>query len=80
MAATHLWVVRPSTAGCTVSHAETADTSVPCLLFCHPTGGEIFDQIIRSGYMSEKVAAEKTGQLLSFLAHSHSKHVIHRWV
>lgn len=42
-------------------------------------GGEIFDQIIRSGYMSEKVAAEKTGQLLSFLAHAHSKHVIHRW-
>lgn len=41
-------------------------------------GGEIFDQIIRSGYMSEKVAAEKAGQLLSFLAHAHSKHVIHR--
>jgi serine/threonine protein kinase len=43
-------------------------------------GGEIFDQIIRSGYMSEKVAAEKAGQLLSFLAHAHKKHVIHRWV
>lgn len=43
-------------------------------------GGEIFDQIIRSGYMSEKVAAEKAGQLLSFLAHAHSKHVIHRCV
>jgi hypothetical protein len=43
-------------------------------------GGEIFDQIIRSGYMSEKVAAEKAGQLLSFLAHAHKKHVIHRCV
>lgn len=30
--------------------------------------------------MSEKMAAEKTGQLLSFLAHSHKKHVIHRYV
>lgn len=50
-----------------------------CAVLCH-AGGEIFDQIIRSRYMSEKVAAEKAGQLLSFLAHAHSKHVIHRCV
>jgi serine/threonine protein kinase len=50
------------------------------VVFFSPAGGEIFDQIIRSGYMSEKVAAEKAGQLLSFLAHAHKKHVIHRFV
>jgi len=41
-------------------------------------GGELFDQIIRSGHMTEAVAAAKAQQLLSFLAHAHSKHVIHR--
>jgi hypothetical protein len=44
-----------------------------------PAGGEIFDQIIRSGHMTERVAAAKAEQLVSFLAHAHSKHVIHRW-
>lgn len=59
-------------------HQVLQDAKSFYLVMEYCNGGEIFDQIIRSGYMSEKVAAEKAGQLLSFLAHAHSKHVIHR--
>ncbi|KAF8065772.1 CPK1 [Scenedesmus sp. PABB004] len=37
-------------------------------------GGELFDQIIRSGHMTEGMAAAKAQALLSFLAHAHAKH------
>lgn len=50
------------------------------LVMEHCNGGELFDQIIRSGHMTEAMAANKAKQLISFLAHAHSKHVIHRWV
>ncbi|WIA37170.1 hypothetical protein OEZ86_014127 [Tetradesmus obliquus] len=48
------------------------------LVMEHCNGGELFDQIIRSGHMTEAMAANKAKQLISFLAHAHSKHVIHR--
>lgn len=48
------------------------------LVMEHCNGGELFDQIIRSGHMTEAMAANKAQQLISFLAHAHSKHVIHR--
>jgi serine/threonine protein kinase len=54
------------------------DSSNFYLVMEHCNGGELFDQIIRSGHMTEAMAANKAKQLISFLAHSHSKHVIHR--
>lgn len=53
-----------------LSTACTADTRLACsaLPRC----------LCCSGHMSERVAAAKAQQLVSFLAHAHAKHVIHR--
>lgn len=63
-------------------HQVLQDTANFYLVMEHCNGGELFDQIIKSGHMTEAMAAAKAQQLLSFLTHAHSKHVIHRcgWV
>eukprot|EP00878_Enallax_costatus_P010384 GHUV01010837.1.p1 GENE.GHUV01010837.1~~GHUV01010837.1.p1 ORF type:complete len:453 (+),score=145.23 GHUV01010837.1:840-2198(+) len=59
-------------------HQVLQDATSFYLVMEHCNGGELFDQIIRSGHMTEAMAAAKAQQLVSFLAHAHSKHVIHR--
>lgn len=61
-------------------HQVLQDTGNFYLVMEHCNGGELFDQIIKSGHMTEAMAAAKAKQLISFLAHAHSKHVIHRYV
>lgn len=42
------------------------------------TGGELFDQIISGGHLSERAAAGLTRSLLGFVAFAHSRGVMHR--
>lgn len=60
-------------------HQVLQDATSFYLVMEHCDGGELFDQIIRSGHMTETLASAKAQQLISFLAHAHSKHVIHRY-
>jgi calcium/calmodulin-dependent protein kinase I len=42
------------------------------------TGGELFDKIVELQFYSEKDASKITRQLLSSLAHMHSRNIVHR--